>query len=331
MLCCFRCASSPVYKTRMMAARALQPLAGKDQVTAILTTLLKNLPQKPQHSGQALSQSLIHGILLQVKSRLWNRCLNFDSLGKPRTSLICGVERSTSLKAVLQLKWRQSLWHGSCWTTGFYFLLHDVSFTTLCSGKTKQNGICLSFMLLRFLYQIYHLLLLTPDLGSTLLQKLTTVCAAGWFQHLWLITRYVQSSRSPRKCMSQTSAGNLPLVLDCLPEMGLSLEDHSLGSQRKQEIWKSVVLSTNLTKCTGQTSARSFPLALDNLPKLGLTTAVHSLHTQRKKKEFKIICFVNRLTESLTFSGHQRLSCHLKVRVWMSFCWFACAGPNSCD
>ncbi|KAK7482199.1 hypothetical protein BaRGS_00026548, partial [Batillaria attramentaria] len=61
-----RCASSPVYKTRMMAARALQPLAGKDQVTQVLTTLLEKLPPKPKLGGEPLSQSLVHGILLQI-------------------------------------------------------------------------------------------------------------------------------------------------------------------------------------------------------------------------------------------------------------------------
>ncbi|XP_059154610.1 thyroid adenoma-associated protein homolog [Physella acuta] len=59
-----RCASSPVYKTRVIASRALQPLARKNQVTSISLELLANLPESP--SLCAVSNSLIHGSLLQL-------------------------------------------------------------------------------------------------------------------------------------------------------------------------------------------------------------------------------------------------------------------------
>ena len=65
---CFRCCSSPVYKTRMMAARALQPLAGKEQLTIVLTTLLDTLPKQPLTADSRMPQSHIHGILLQVQT-----------------------------------------------------------------------------------------------------------------------------------------------------------------------------------------------------------------------------------------------------------------------
>ena len=69
---CFRCCSSPVYKTRMMAARALQPLAGKEQLTIVLTTLLDTLPKQPLTADSRMPQSHIHGILLQVQT--WGFC-----------------------------------------------------------------------------------------------------------------------------------------------------------------------------------------------------------------------------------------------------------------
>ena len=57
-----------MYKTRMMAARALQPLAGKEQLTIVLTTLLDTLPKQPLTADSRMPQSHIHGILLQVQT-----------------------------------------------------------------------------------------------------------------------------------------------------------------------------------------------------------------------------------------------------------------------
>ncbi|PVD25967.1 hypothetical protein C0Q70_13634 [Pomacea canaliculata] len=60
-----KCASSPVYKTRIMAARALQPLVNKEQMCKVLTTLLSYLPKCPEEKLR-ISQSHLHGVLLQV-------------------------------------------------------------------------------------------------------------------------------------------------------------------------------------------------------------------------------------------------------------------------
>ena len=60
----FRCSHSPVLKTRIMAARALQPLVDKDHVTAVFDDLLTVLPS---NTSQGWRQNHIHGILLQVK------------------------------------------------------------------------------------------------------------------------------------------------------------------------------------------------------------------------------------------------------------------------
>ncbi|KAK6183578.1 hypothetical protein SNE40_011032 [Patella caerulea] len=58
------CASSPVFKTRVMAARAIQPLVEKDRLDSILLELIHLLPTKPDAQ---ISYSHIHGILLQIK------------------------------------------------------------------------------------------------------------------------------------------------------------------------------------------------------------------------------------------------------------------------
>ena len=52
----------------MMAARALQPLAGKEQLTVVLTTLLDTLPKQPLTEDSRMPQSHIHGVLLQVQT-----------------------------------------------------------------------------------------------------------------------------------------------------------------------------------------------------------------------------------------------------------------------
>ena len=57
------CASSPVYKTRMMAARALAPLVATDQTDAILERLLLQLPACQNEARH----NHVHGLLLQVK------------------------------------------------------------------------------------------------------------------------------------------------------------------------------------------------------------------------------------------------------------------------
>ena len=56
------CASSPVYKTRMMAARALAPLVATDQTDAILERLLLQLPACQNEARH----NHVHGLLLQV-------------------------------------------------------------------------------------------------------------------------------------------------------------------------------------------------------------------------------------------------------------------------
>ncbi|XP_050405333.1 thyroid adenoma-associated protein homolog [Patella vulgata] len=58
------CASSPVFKTRVMAARAIQPLVEKDRLDSILLELIHLLPTKPDAQ---ISYSHTHGILLQIK------------------------------------------------------------------------------------------------------------------------------------------------------------------------------------------------------------------------------------------------------------------------
>ena len=52
-----------MYKTRIMAARALRPLVSKDLVPEIIKQLLGSLPKA---RGAGISHNYIHGILLQV-------------------------------------------------------------------------------------------------------------------------------------------------------------------------------------------------------------------------------------------------------------------------
>ena len=61
----FRCASSPVYKTRVIASRAIQPLAKRNEVIGISSSLWDNLPLSPLK--ERVQSSLTHGSLLQVK------------------------------------------------------------------------------------------------------------------------------------------------------------------------------------------------------------------------------------------------------------------------
>ena len=62
-----RCCHSPVYKTRVMAARALQPLISHDHVTSTLVQLSATLPVTAM---QLVSQNTLHGTLLQVGTPL---------------------------------------------------------------------------------------------------------------------------------------------------------------------------------------------------------------------------------------------------------------------
>ncbi|XP_013401424.1 thyroid adenoma-associated protein homolog [Lingula anatina] len=61
------CAGSRVFKTRVMAGRALRPLVFKDQLGSVLAQLTGYLPRDQQ---QRHSQNLTHGILLQVEHLL---------------------------------------------------------------------------------------------------------------------------------------------------------------------------------------------------------------------------------------------------------------------
>ncbi|KAH9519566.1 hypothetical protein Btru_003022 [Bulinus truncatus] len=58
-----RCASSPVYKTRIIASRALLPLVRRNDVISISQKLLANIPKS---CDKHVSNSLIHGSLLQL-------------------------------------------------------------------------------------------------------------------------------------------------------------------------------------------------------------------------------------------------------------------------
>lgn len=58
----FSCAHSPVYKIRIMAARALHPLVAKGDITESLMMLVDSLPK----NHQEMSQNATHGLLLQV-------------------------------------------------------------------------------------------------------------------------------------------------------------------------------------------------------------------------------------------------------------------------
>lgn len=63
----FRCASNPVYKTRVMAARAIRPLVSTAHFHAIITMLLDNLKTvKHRENVCKDKQNLVHGSLLQV-------------------------------------------------------------------------------------------------------------------------------------------------------------------------------------------------------------------------------------------------------------------------
>nr|XP_022332415.1 thyroid adenoma-associated protein homolog isoform X4 [Crassostrea virginica] len=57
-----RCSSSPVLKTRIMAAKALQPLVQKGQLNSVMAELLDIIPSIPVLA----KHSHVHGVLLQV-------------------------------------------------------------------------------------------------------------------------------------------------------------------------------------------------------------------------------------------------------------------------
>ncbi|GFO33499.1 thyroid adenoma-associated-like protein [Plakobranchus ocellatus] len=59
-----KCASSPVYKTRVIASRAIQPLAKRNEVIAISCILWNILPEHP--SSGKFHSSQMHGSLLQL-------------------------------------------------------------------------------------------------------------------------------------------------------------------------------------------------------------------------------------------------------------------------
>ncbi|KAL8624379.1 hypothetical protein ACOMHN_012779 [Nucella lapillus] len=108
-----RCSSSPVYKTRVMAARALQPLVGKDQLTQVLASLMASLPARDLSSSLSLSssslyllsssggtppsQSHIHGLLLQV--------YHLVSLGEEMTGSMLQTLVSVCLAGWLPRTW----------------------------------------------------------------------------------------------------------------------------------------------------------------------------------------------------------------------------------
>ena len=54
-----RCAVSPIYKVRVMAAHALRPLLTSDNILSIHNNLFSQL-------STTKNQNFIHGILLQV-------------------------------------------------------------------------------------------------------------------------------------------------------------------------------------------------------------------------------------------------------------------------
>ncbi|XP_060588753.1 tRNA (32-2'-O)-methyltransferase regulator THADA-like [Ruditapes philippinarum] len=58
-----KCSANPVLKTREMAAKALQPLVEKDQVTSVFHDLLTLLPHQ---QTDVMRQNQIHGVLLQI-------------------------------------------------------------------------------------------------------------------------------------------------------------------------------------------------------------------------------------------------------------------------
>ncbi|XP_074661192.1 tRNA (32-2'-O)-methyltransferase regulator THADA-like [Tubulanus polymorphus] len=62
-----KCAGSSVYKTRVMAARALRPLVFTDRIMLLLTQLAQLLPAL---ETEKIAQNNIHGILLQMSSLL---------------------------------------------------------------------------------------------------------------------------------------------------------------------------------------------------------------------------------------------------------------------
>ncbi|XP_076464247.1 tRNA (32-2'-O)-methyltransferase regulator THADA-like [Babylonia areolata] len=94
-----RCSSSPVYKTRMMAARALQPLVGKEQLTGVLTSLMTSLPSQPPSgsSDGKMAHSHVHGLLLQVYHLM---LLSGDMTGSTLQTLM-----SVCLSGWLPLTW----------------------------------------------------------------------------------------------------------------------------------------------------------------------------------------------------------------------------------
>jgi hypothetical protein len=64
----FRCASNPVYKTRVMAARAIRPLVSTEHFLVIITMLLDNMRVfKNTENVSKDWQNLVHGSLLQVE------------------------------------------------------------------------------------------------------------------------------------------------------------------------------------------------------------------------------------------------------------------------
>ena len=69
-----RCGSNPVYKTRVMAAKAMVPLVSAERTTVILQSLFARMLLLYSQGGKRANNNSLHGTLLQFK-HLLNRCL----------------------------------------------------------------------------------------------------------------------------------------------------------------------------------------------------------------------------------------------------------------
>ncbi|CAL1537329.1 unnamed protein product, partial [Lymnaea stagnalis] len=102
------CASSPVYKTRIIASRALLPLTRRGQVIGISQQLFANIPAS-SGNNTPVSNSLIHGSLLQL-CQLMKLAQDLDAVTMADTLKLM-------VKCLLERTWLMSSCTNRCFAT----------------------------------------------------------------------------------------------------------------------------------------------------------------------------------------------------------------------
>lgn len=97
------CATLENFHVRVLASRALAPLVSSDDLLAVLLKLAESLPVARNASNNALSNSAIHGVLLQMTVLLNSNCSALPDLDKRQmivTELYGEVERRQWLGSI---------------------------------------------------------------------------------------------------------------------------------------------------------------------------------------------------------------------------------------